>query len=885
MNSIDLLNAIAIQFDNPWLLLLLIPALALMLWPYFRLSKKHRRTRNRVISLVLHSLILLLCTLMVAGMTFHVTDVEIKSDVILLVDKSDSSTGRREDMDEFIRSVLGGSTSDYRIGIVTFANGCVYSAELGKDVESVYNAYETNNEFLVGNATDIAAALQYARDRLSNPKEGRIILLSDGIQTDGNALATVKAIADGGTRVDTVYFSALAGGDEVLISSVDVPQRAHLGDTINVNVITQSTAAGNAILTLYEKGEAVSEQEVRLSGGEDAFLFEYTVLLPNLHEFSVTIQSDSDTLPQNNTYYAYINIVTASKILLVDGTGKESDVLYPLLDENYEVTRVGLSELPNTFEALCRYDEVILMNVSNEAMPDGFDLLLTDYVEFYGGGLYTIGGDQAYLESDMHDTFYERLLPVEANTDAKTLGLLLVIDCSGSMENKAGNTGLSRIELAKQAAVASLNQLGPDDYVGIVAFNNEVTKTMPMTSATRKDYIENFIYSLETKTGTRYLSAINAVVSMLYPFDETDLRHVIFLTDGEPVDNANDIQTAMYYINALANQNITLSTIALGPSVALDTVQKMAQLGNGECYSVTQEGELIRVMVEETVRAAGEHTNVKEFVPSIMNRTPAVAGIQELPQMNGFYGARIKPEATTILAYDGNPIYAEWSYGLGRVGSLMCDLNGTWSSLYFIEESGINFILNTVNMLFLKESGEGFKEIEAEFVHDNFTTQARITASMEEGDTLTAQLISPDGKTETVLLNRLTSSSYVTEFASDVQGVYTLRITKTGRNGTTEVNTYTTFSYSDEYASFPDETESFTFMESLSENGNGRMLYSAENLFGSRNESVEYFRNPALAFLITCAVLFLLDIVVRKFKIKWIHEILEDRKQKKEGAR
>ena len=39
-----------IDFAHPWLLLLLIPALALTLIPFFRLTKKFRRTRNRVVS-------------------------------------------------------------------------------------------------------------------------------------------------------------------------------------------------------------------------------------------------------------------------------------------------------------------------------------------------------------------------------------------------------------------------------------------------------------------------------------------------------------------------------------------------------------------------------------------------------------------------------------------------------------------------------------------------------------------------------------------------------------------------------------------------------------------------------------------------------------------
>ena len=51
-------------FDQPLWFLLLIPALALTVVPYFMLSKKYRRTRNRIVSMILH--ILLFCLIAAA---------------------------------------------------------------------------------------------------------------------------------------------------------------------------------------------------------------------------------------------------------------------------------------------------------------------------------------------------------------------------------------------------------------------------------------------------------------------------------------------------------------------------------------------------------------------------------------------------------------------------------------------------------------------------------------------------------------------------------------------------------------------------------------------------------------------------------------------------
>lgn len=65
-----------IDFANPWLLLLLVPALALTFIPFFRLTKKFRRTRNRVISVVTHALAVTLCVLLIAGISFSYETAE-----------------------------------------------------------------------------------------------------------------------------------------------------------------------------------------------------------------------------------------------------------------------------------------------------------------------------------------------------------------------------------------------------------------------------------------------------------------------------------------------------------------------------------------------------------------------------------------------------------------------------------------------------------------------------------------------------------------------------------------------------------------------------------------------------------------------------------------
>lgn len=882
VNSFSL-NAVTIQFVYPWLLLLLLPAVGLMLWPYFRLPKQVRKTRNRVISLVLHSVLLTVLVLMVSGMSVTTTETNVKNDVILLVDLSDSNKSSQEDMNEFISDVLEAQEPNYRVGIITFGNGAVYASQLRSDGKAVYNDY-MDARIPLGNATNIADALFYARDALANPANGRIILLSDGVQTDGNALSAVKSVADRGTRVDTVFFSFEGRSREVLISGVDVPQRATLDEILPITVTTRSASVGNATLRLYDNGEFFADMDVNLSGGVDNFVFEYPLIVPNLHEFSVEIISEGDTLEENNTYYAYINIEISTNVLVVDGTGNESKAFCALLEQNYDVTTILPKDLPMTISGLSKYDQVIFMNVANADLPAGFDDILTQYVEDYGGGFFTIGGNKAYMQSDMEGTKYENLLPVEPNTEKKTLGLLLVIDCSSSMTSNAVGTNIPRIQLAKEAAIACLDVLGPDDYVGVVGFNSASPadiQLIPMRPIDQKDTIIRQINDLKTAVGTYYSNAINAVVSTITTFDKTDAKHIIFLADGTTNESAATIEEKVYpRINQMANRGITTSTIALGPdSISATTyLVNFAKLGKGEFYSVTDERLLKQCMVKETERVAGEYLNEKTFTPIINNRTPAVAGINEMPELGGFFGTKLKEGATMVLAHEANPIYAEWTRGKGRVGSFMSDLNGNWSSAFFNSGStGERFILNVVSGLFPKVPSNDYDAIRAEFVQDNFTTRVSITTDVATS-AISAELISPDGSRRTLTIEKLSDRAFAGTFHMTQSGLYSVVI----NNGTEQITTYTTFSYSSEYDVFIDETESFAFLESLSRNGNGTMLFSAENLFGRQNETIERNSDLQLPFVIICIALFLLDIFVRKFKIKWPSEIREDRRKKHE---
>src|SRR5690606_35840043 len=142
---------------------------------------------------------------------------------------------------------------------------------------------------------------------------------------------------------------------------------------------------------------------VTLSGGEDTFLFDYTFSVARLHEIKAVLESDNDSVVENNTYYSFVYIEGSSnRVLILDGTGSESATLAQFLDGDYNYEIMNVADIPlGNYGFINMFDEIILMNVANNDLPVGFDDALKHYVEVIGGGLFTTGGTKAYQEDDM----------------------------------------------------------------------------------------------------------------------------------------------------------------------------------------------------------------------------------------------------------------------------------------------------------------------------------------------------------------------------------------------------------------------------------------------------------------------------------------------------
>ena len=907
-----------INFLYPWLLLIFIPAFALGFYLYFRISKRYRRTRNRIVSMVCYFIVATLSILTLAGINFTYEIPNLETEVILLVDASYSGKDVETQKNEFIMDAIKDSRNVCQIGIVTFGYGDpVYAVPLTTDTTSAYSQY-VMAEKPDGTATDIADALMYTRGLFKNKEVAKIVVISDGLETDGKATTVVKELAAEGIEVNSVYFPSEKPAQEVQIVGVTTPDyNVNIGDTFTLAVNVRSSYEGKIKLELYDNGIFSNEVEATVlnNNGVQDLEIEHEFSVPGLHSLELKVSGGADGCAENNTYRSFMYIETFTKILMVERNPGESDSLKTLLleeNEQFEIQTVNVlidvDTMPKTVNDLRKYDQVVLVNIANADMPDGFIDELYTYVNDIGGGLLTVGGNQvdengnqvidkgevvanAYNREDMYGTLYQEMLPVQAIDYTPPVAVMLVIDRSGSMDMPAGTSAQPKLELAKEGAKACLNALTERDYCGIMTLEEKYTEEMRIQPMTQKAKLLAAIDSIQTGGGTVFQDALAGAGRALQSIKNVERRHIILVTDGIPADGFNEYSIPIdQYVNDV-NAPVTFSFVIIGEDISnsdKNDIRRAAELGKGRFYDVWDVASLPRIMREELNMKEIKAINYEPFQPKIDAHTSVVSGVEQvdIPELHGFYGTKLKAGAEMSLKGEFVPIYAHWKYGAGMVGSFMCDLNNVWSSDFMANATGRRLIMNIINGLFPTKNIR-VQDIELVLQEGNYDLNMSVYTKLQQDETIELEITSPNATgqlTETRTVKPSAEDGYSRiAFSITQPGVHLLTVKKLDAQGNVLAKTsmYKAFAYSEEYNMFYDAEDGKNLMVSLAEGGQGKVIESSHKIYEEIAKTLKRSYDPRIPFMITALVLFLTDIAVRKFKFKWIHEIIRDRKAKK----
>ncbi len=943
--------SIYVDFINPWYLLLIIVFAAFTIIPYFKISKKYRKTRNRITSMVLHGIVALLVVFILSGMTFVKTSANSNNEIILLVDVSNTENKVEKKRDDFINTVINQCKFDnFKIGVVTFGYDQEYAVPLTRDYKNVYDKYKMA-DLPDTSATNIAAALLYTKDLFTDYGNGKIVLITDGKETDENAKSVIRQVSTTGIKIDVVNIeSSYKDEDEVQIVGVKLPDyHVSVDDECNISIDIYSSYEESVTVKLYdndvcdENGEVI----VDLHPGIQSVSFKHIYKSDGLHELNFKITNLKDSVEENNEYISYFYLDLYNKILIIEQESGQSERLSSILTNQdafkVDILNVYEDKLPTKVDELRKYDEIIMNNIANSDLNEEFVDILNDYVYNYGGGLFTTGGSDslgeahAYNRLDMIGSNYQQMLPVQAINYTPPVGVIVIIDTSGSMASK-DDDGNSLLDWAKAGASSCLNALSERDYFGLMTLDSDYNTILELTPRTQEAKILSAIESINEATGgTVFPGAIDRAGQALRALKSVDKKHIIIVSDGY-VSKADIAKYEEYAKNYHDTDGITISVVGVDMTIpagnnynvpveqietdsAYGKMLRLTKLTGGRLHVVPKDqgSKLVTQMREDLNAPEIKEVNPEEFYPIMTNATsPIFNGVERrvgedvnssntmTTKLAGFYGVKVRANAKIILSANFNvPLYAQWKYGKGTVGSLMVDVYGDFSSDFINDPNGERFLKNVVANITPTESIRS-NDIKLVLYEDNYSNVLSVYTNILDGERIEGT-IKYNGRT--LSLNEViqdvsnsdlrNSDCYVlsalsvdnnysrTRFIIKTPGVYEIEIIKYDSEGKMigYNSVYKELAYSKEYDILVEnEIDYAVLLTEFATLGKGKLIQDLEDpheIIDTFDTTLKRTFDPRYLFAILAIICFLLDIAVRKFKFKWPHEIIKNIKRNK----
>lgn len=838
----------SLEFARPLLLLLLPAYIALIYLIDRRGGRRSRRIKHRV-ARVMRCLLTCLCVLALAAPSVVLPGGQ--QAVWILADASASARGMQDQMTQSVRTALENKDASVNAGVIAFGGNAMVEKPLAQD--GTYNGVTTAVD---AQASDLPSALTLASALLPEDAQGRIVVLSDGATEDVRAAA--QQLAARGVTVDFQSFSGDALPD-AQISQLNVPSRVYQGQsfTVTVQVTANHDTAGT--LVLYQNRTPVSSREVTLRRGDNTFTFRDTAADTGVVTYEARLISEGDSCAQNDSMGGYVYVQGAPKLLLVEGTqGEGSEMAAMLSAAAMQYETVLPAQLPYDAEQLRQYDGVILVNVDYDAADEEQWAALDSAVRVLGRGLTVIGGDSSYALGGYRGSKLEEMLPVTIDVrnklDLPSLALMLVIDKSGSMTD--GMFGTTRLELAKEAAMRAAEVLTPNDQVGVIAFDDAAKWVVNLQKAEDVEAIQNQIGTIRPGGGTAFFTALYEATYALMNA-QAQQKHIIFLTDGEAGDTGY-----LQLCDIMQQNDITLTTVAVGSGADQATLRTLAQQGGGRAYAANEFDNLPKIFTKETYLVSGSYVQNRTFTPVITEQS-ALTDFEGFPQLSGYLAATEKSLATVSLMSDReDPILAWWQYGAGRVVSFMADSRGAWTSEFLQWDQAAAFYGGMAAFTLPGEEREG--QLTTERQGDALRIVYTAPEGAQTGLSTSVTALLPDGTQTQLALQESAPGVYEGEIAAAQLGAYALRVEQHDASGELQrvMEGGAVNGYSGEYDLRSQNSEStLPYLSALT---GGREITDSVEMLKSTHAVVRARRDLTQPLLWALMVLLLCDIALRR---------------------
>ncbi|MHC4598500.1 MAG: vWA domain-containing protein [Planctomycetota bacterium] len=485
-------------------------------------------------------------------------------------------------------------------------------------------------------ASRVVPVLLYTLGKAPSGGRGRLFLYSDGWFSDAPSPVNLPK----GLVVHTFPLRPL-GSTKVIVSSIEFRPPLEEGTPTLAAVEVESNAPGTGVVTLYRNQKRLGSREIVLAPGSPTrATFSGLRLQRGTHRMSARFESRDESLPSTKPAFVDVRVDGPPQVFLVDQTPPLGvPVLKALQTQGIELTAATWEE-GGSAESLEKFDAFVLIAPPASAARGELASRLARVVR--GGGGMIVVADKIGFGPAYRDTALAAAVPVlppaphldpppaepdpepepkiedppppppvedppppeeeDPPTERKpvelgSVALVFLIDKSGSMAGK-------KIRLAKEAAIAAASALGAENTIGVLAFDTEATWLVPLTTASRRDWIIDRVSRLQAGGGTNIFPALVKSLNALKTLPAR-IRHVILISDGYN----KTLEDFKGVVSNMAKAGISLSTIGVGDQFDSRLLSSLTFWAGGEKgrFDFTRDpGRIPRLVIRQTRWAVGK---------------------------------------------------------------------------------------------------------------------------------------------------------------------------------------------------------------------------------------------------------------------------------------
>lgn len=860
-----------LSFSQPWWLLACVGVIPLI-W-LARHSLVYLNPVRRYLTIILRVLVITVLILLLARPLLVEENKNLA--LITVIDRSQSIPATlQEQALAYLDEAMLTKKPTEQLAVVDVAEAASVSKLPSGDPE-----IRRRNTTLSGLQSKLADGVQMAMAIASPETATRILLVSDGNETDGDLKEAARIAAANHIPIDILPLR-YQYENEVVFKRLAVPSQARSGQTISLRFILSSTTntRGSIQLNLNSRPVDLDPDSARLAvpielkPGTNVKTISLPVGTHGLHDFqAVYIPDDSeqDKVTQNNRAGGMTFVAGPGHVLVLDTNGQSGQAIVDALAKSDIDVRYGLTDLlPNDPAQLMSADAVVLVNTDCSQFTYQQQEMLCRYVTDMGGGLVMVGGSNAFGAGGWIGSPVADILPVDLDPPQKKQlpkGALVLI--MHACEMPQGNLW------GKRTAIAAIKTLSRMDIVGILAYDWEGKNdwVYPLSEVGDKNKIIHAINQMQMGDMPDLHYHLQLAYQQLKDV-QAGQKHVIVITDGDPNPPSAEL------LDQCKAAGITCSTVGIFPHsrADLNNLIRVSQKTGGRFYDVKDPQQLPKIFIKEAqvVRRAliVEATFTPQITYSLSEITKGFSAT--LPDLDGYVltGPKGGLSQTILSSQQADPILAICQSGLGRCVAFTSSADSRWASNWLAWGGMERFWEQTIRWVEKSASSSDYEvntDVQGRNVTVHIERDPTKPASVQPSS-MEAVVISPNIATKPLELTQVGPGQYQGFFEARDAGNYivNLRYKKPGESRVTMSQTPVTVPFAPE---FRDLSDNFGLLNQVCQITSGRLLGedpTQENLFDTTGVKFPQTHMPLTRpLMLIWLVLFLLDVAVRRIAL------------------